>query len=119
MATFVESSIAILRTIFDFYLNFFTGELFWSAVLGVLISLPFTLHFARRSSKELQEEAAELRRLNSILIFGVKTQGKFEVETNSEGRIVSVNRVEIDGTMPAATAEMGLSIPKPDEKEAP
>ncbi len=86
----------------------FTVEMVLSALLGALLSLPITLNFARRSSKELRDEAAELRRLNTILIFGVKSQGRFEIEIDAEGKIVTVNRIELNGTIPPITGSMDI-----------
>jgi hypothetical protein len=69
-------------------------------VLGNLIGALVQWLFSRQSSKELREEAAQLRRLNEMVLRVMEKEGWIELQRNEEGEITGLNfKQEVGGTL--------------------
>jgi hypothetical protein len=59
-----------------------------SIFIGALVTWAAASYYYRKASKELEKEASELRRLNSLMLLGMEHAGWIRITRDNSGKIL-------------------------------
>jgi hypothetical protein len=77
----------------------------FGAVVGAVVSVLVSRHYAKRSSEELKSETYRLRRLISELAYLMKTEGLIDAEFDEAGNLKRI--IRLSGTSTGRSSARG------------
>lgn len=78
--------------------------------LGTTLGFATSYYFAAESSKELQAEATQLRRLNELMLQGMENAGWMKLNRNAEGKITGMI-IELEAHAEVSKGEFEKLVP--------
>jgi hypothetical protein len=69
------------------------GLVILSLAVGALVTWWVARHYYQRTTQDLLKEAAELRRLNSLMLHGMEDAGWIKLDRDSTGKILGFQQI--------------------------